>query len=77
MAEGLTLRLDEAGDALYIDACPPYAEQISEELEDGVVARLNPLTLDVENLEVLFFTKRLQRGLQLNLPLVGRLQLVH
>jgi hypothetical protein len=40
----------------------PYAEQESEELGDEVVARLNPGTGAVENLEVLFFSTRLLRG---------------
>jgi hypothetical protein len=75
MAEGLNFRLDALGDALYIDVCQPYAEQLSEEVGDGVVARLNPHTGEVENLEVLFFTKRLQLGQTLNLPLVGHLKL--
>jgi hypothetical protein len=32
----------------------PYAEQESEELGDEVIARLNPQTGDIENIEVLF-----------------------
>jgi hypothetical protein len=28
------------GDILYINTCPPYAEQESEELGDEVIARL-------------------------------------
>ncbi|MBI2564279.1 MAG: DUF2283 domain-containing protein [candidate division NC10 bacterium] len=40
----LTFRYDREGDILYIDKCPPYAEQESEEIGDEVVARLNPTT---------------------------------
>jgi hypothetical protein len=75
MATGMTFRLDAVGDALYIDVCAPYAEQISEEVGDGVVARLNPQTGEVENVAVLFFTKRLELGQELNIPLVGHLRL--
>lgn len=75
MGTGLNFRLDALGDALYIDVCPPYAEQLSEEVDDGVIARINPHTGAVENLEVLFFTRRLEQGRTLNLPLVGQLRL--
>jgi hypothetical protein len=37
-------------------------EQESEELEDEIIARLNPETAGVENLEVLFFSTGLLRG---------------
>ncbi len=52
----LTFKYDREADILYINKCPPYAEQESEELGDEVVARLNPATGEIENLEVLFFS---------------------
>lgn len=58
----MIFRYDREADILYIDKCPPYAEQESNELRDEVVARLNPETGDVENLEVLFFSTRLLRS---------------
>lgn len=69
MAKKLTLTYDSVGDILYIEKCPPYAEQESDMLEDEVVARYNPKTRDVESLEVLFFTKRLLHDKVLELPL--------
>lgn len=48
MGDKLTFRYDREGDILYVDRVAPYAEQESEELEDGVVARLNPRTGDVK-----------------------------
>jgi uncharacterized protein YuzE len=57
----LTFKYDRESDILYIDKCPPYPEQDSEELGDEIIARLNPLTGEVENLEVLFFSTRLLR----------------
>jgi hypothetical protein len=68
MDEGLTFRYDREGDILHVDRVPPYAEQESEELEDGLVTRLNPRTGDVENWEVLFFSARLMRDGLFNLP---------
>jgi hypothetical protein len=43
------------GDILYIDKCRPYAERVSAELPDEVVARANPRTGEVESLEVMSF----------------------
>jgi uncharacterized protein YuzE len=75
MAEKLTLRYDRTGDILYIDKCLPYAEQESEELGDDVIARLNPTSNEVENLEILFFSKRLLNANLLELPIIAHLSL--
>jgi uncharacterized protein YuzE len=55
MGEKLTFHYDREADILHIDKCSPYAEQESEELDDEVIARLNPGTGAIENLEILFF----------------------
>jgi uncharacterized protein YuzE len=73
MAAHLTFTYDREADILHIDTCPPYAEQESEELGDEVVARLNPETGAVENLEVLFFSTRLLRSELLKLPVTAEL----
>jgi hypothetical protein len=75
MTEKLTLRYDKVVDILYIDKCLPYAEQESEEIGDEMVARLNPNSGEVENLEILFFSKRLLGSDLLELPLVANLRL--
>ncbi|NMF82157.1 DUF2283 domain-containing protein [Nodosilinea sp. P-1105] len=75
MAEKLTFRYDKVGDILYIDQCSPYPEQESEEIGDEIVARLNPNSGEVENLEILFFSKRLLGSDLLELPLVASLKL--
>jgi uncharacterized protein YuzE len=67
---------DRAGDILYIRKCRPYPEQETEELGDEVIARLNPKTGEVENLEVLFFSTRLLRNHLFELPVTGELRLV-
>jgi hypothetical protein len=73
MGARLTFTYDREADILHIDTCPPYAEQESEELGDEVIARLNPGTGAVENLEVLFFSTRLLRGELLKLPVTAEL----
>lgn len=75
MEEKLSFRYDREADILYINRCPPYPEQESEELGDDVIARLNPETGAVENLEVLFFSTRLLRSDLLELPVTAELHL--
>jgi uncharacterized protein YuzE len=75
METRLRFKYDRETDILHIDKCPPYAEQESQELNDEVVARLNPHTGEVENLEVLFFSTRLLRTDIIELPLTADLRL--
>ena len=76
MAEGLTFRYDSEGDILHIDQVEPYTEQESEELDDNVVARLNPDTGKVENLDILFFSSRLLSANFLEIPVQADIKLV-
>ncbi len=56
MAEGnLKFRYDRVGDILYIANCSPYAEQDSDEIGNEIIARTNPISGAIEDLEVLFF----------------------
>jgi len=71
----LTLHYDRDADILHISKRPPYPEQESEELGDGVVARINPATGEVENLEILFFSVRLRQGDAFDLPVAADLKL--
>ena len=75
MAEKLTFKYDRQGDILYINKMPPYPEQESEELGDEAIARLNPKTGEIENLEVLFFSTRLLRSDLFELPITADLRL--
>ena len=75
MGAKLSFKYDRAADILHIHKCPPYAEQDSEELGDEVIARLNPKTGEVENLEVLFFSTRLLRNEAFELPLTAELHI--
>ncbi|MEW5939849.1 MAG: DUF2283 domain-containing protein [Chloroflexota bacterium] len=74
MAEKLTFHYDREADILYINTVTPYPEQESEELGDEIVARLNPQTGKIENLEVLFFTSRLLRRDVFSLPIIADLR---
>jgi uncharacterized protein YuzE len=76
MAEKLKFDYDREADILYISKRPPYAEQESTELDDEVIARLNPATGEVESLEVLFFSTRLLRSHLFELPVTTEMHLV-
>lgn len=75
MGTSLTFQYDREADILYINTCSPYPEQESEELDDEIIARFNPETGEIENLEVLFFSTRLLRTELLQLPVSARLYL--
>ena len=75
MGPKLSFKYDREADILHIDKCPPYPEQESEELGDEVIARLNPKTGAVENLEVLFFSTRLLRGDLFELPIATEMRI--
>jgi uncharacterized protein YuzE len=74
MAQRLIFQYDREADILYINTVTPYAAQESEELGDEIIARLNPQTGKIENLEVLFFTSRLLRRELFSLPIVADLR---
>ncbi len=76
MEAKLSSKYDREADILYVDTRPPYAEQETEELGDDVIARLNPTTGEVENLEVLFFSTRLLRNNVFELPVKADLRVV-
>ena len=48
MEKRLSLHYDREADILYISKLPPYKKQESEEIGDGVIARLNPETGEIE-----------------------------
>ncbi len=73
MERGLKFNYDRMADIMYISNTDPYPEQESEEIGDDVIARFNPKTNEIENLEILFFSSRLLREDFLNLPIVAHL----
>ncbi|HVA80411.1 MAG TPA: DUF2283 domain-containing protein [Candidatus Binataceae bacterium] len=76
METKLSFRYDREADILHIDKRAPYADQESEELGDEVIARLNPQSGDIENLEILFFSTRLLRDDLFELPVTADLRRV-
>jgi len=76
MEAKLSFKYDREADILYIDTRSPYVEQETEELGDDVIARLNPTTGEIENLEVLFFSTRLLRNDLFELPVRADLHVV-
>ncbi len=75
-AQQVRFQYDREGDLLYIDKVPPYVEQETEELGDDVIARLNPTTGEIENLEVFCFFPRLLRSDLFSLPVTADLRTV-
>jgi uncharacterized protein YuzE len=75
MGSPLTVEYDPSADILYLGKTKPYPEQETEELDYGVVARLNPRSGDVENLEILFFSARMKTGEQVRLPVLAEFRL--
>ncbi len=70
-----SVEYDRIGDILYLGTVSPYPEQESEELDYGVVARLNPQSGEIENLEILFFSSRVASGEALQLPVLAEFHL--
>ena len=75
MGERLTFRYDRVGDIMYVERCPPYADQESDEIGDEIVARFNPQSGEVESLEILFWSRRLEAGEDVSLPIEAHLRL--
>jgi hypothetical protein len=65
---GLAIEYDKPSDSLYMYSVEPYAEQESTEIGDYTVARFNPETHELESLQLLYFSKRLEQGKVLELP---------
>ena len=74
MGAKLSFKYDREADILHIDK-RPYTEQESEELGDEIVARLNPETDEIENVEILFFSTRLLRDNLFELPISAELRI--
>ncbi len=68
----LTFEYDSIGDILYISKIKPYLLQESDEIDDGIIARMNPSTLEIESLEILSFQKRLEKNPSFSLPIIAK-----
>lgn len=76
MDRHLVFDYDAVGDILYVNLVKPYPTQESDMVSDFVVARSNPETGHVENLEILFFMERARRGEVIDAPIGGELSLL-
>jgi hypothetical protein len=65
---------DRIGHILYLETVKPYPEQETKHLGTDVLGRINPRTGAVENIEVLFFTKRAKTRNGLALPVFAELR---
>lgn len=54
---------DREADVLYVSKGAPRADVESEEVGDGVIARLDPVTKEVVGFTILNFLKRTEQGL--------------
>jgi uncharacterized protein YuzE len=70
--ENLTFEYDAIGDILYITKVHPYVLQESDEIEDGIIARMNPTTSEIESIEILSFQKRLEGNASFSLPIIAK-----
>ncbi len=68
MESKLIFKYDRDADILHINKRAPYPEQESDEIGDDMVARFNPQTGELENLEILFFSTRLLRADSFEVP---------
>ncbi len=68
----LTFEYDSIGDILYITKVQPYSLQDSDEIDDGIIARMNPSTAEIESLEILSFQKRLEKNPSFSLPIIAK-----
>jgi len=72
----LSLDYDAIGDILYVNVVAPYAAQESDMVSNYVVARSNPETGHIENLEILFFLERVRKGEKTDLPVSAEMNLL-
>ncbi len=68
----LMMAYDRDGDVLWLCTAPPYPAQLSEEIDDGVIARKHPHSGDIEGMEILFFGNRFADGWELRVPMPVR-----
>lgn len=60
-AAPLSIEYDLPSDILYLDACPAYEEQDSDDTEDDVIFYWNPETGAIERVMIMSFSHRTPR----------------
>jgi uncharacterized protein YuzE len=74
VAAKLNITYDRIGDILYLETVKPYPEQETKHLGSDVLGRINPRTGAIENIEILFFTKRAKKKNGFGLPVFAELR---
>ena len=72
--EALTIKYDHDDDTLTIDQRRPYHGQAEGEIDDGVTARMNAGTGEIENLAIRAFKARLEKDGEIVLPVNATLR---
>ena len=72
--EALTIKYDHDDDTLTIDQRRPYPGQAEGEIDEGVTARMNAGTGDIENLAIRSFKARLKKDGEVCLPINATLR---
>lgn len=54
---------DREADVLYVSKGAPRADVESEEVGDGIIARVDPVTQEIVGFTILNFLKRTEQGL--------------
>ena len=75
MGEELIIRYDDIGSFLFLEMCPPYEKQDSNEIEESVVARFSLETGEMESVEILFFDSWLKKEGEIRIPVSAELRL--
>jgi hypothetical protein len=68
-SQSLSVRYDPISDELSLDLVRRYVEQVTDEVQPGILVRSNPITGAVENVDILDLSLRAQQPLQLPLDL--------
>lgn len=77
MSDTLQYSYDAEADVLYVSKGDPRADADSDEVEEGIIARFDPVTHEVTGFTILNFLKRAGKTLPtLTLPFTAELRLV-
>lgn len=67
----IQIGIDNEADIFLILKIETYAAQICEEVEDEIVVRMNPLSREVEAIQIMNFSERFARNDLFELPIVA------
>jgi uncharacterized protein YuzE len=77
MSDTLQYFYDAEADVLYVSKGEPRADADSDEVEEGIIARFDPVTREVVGFTILNFLKRAGKPLPVQiLPFTAELRLV-